>query len=143
MPALEVNLGFQWLESTLSNDATLKSLAPGGVWRALAPPGTATPFVVFGLQSGSDVVTMNGYRVMDDLLYMVKVAGPASNTSAIAQAAERVDQLIGSPPTSGTVTGGAILASYGQTPLFIDEIVNGELWTNAGRLYRLIIEQTS
>jgi hypothetical protein len=138
MAGYETTAGFQWLYNTLSADSTLQTDAPGGVWRGLAPPGTATPFVILSLQSGKDVITANAVRVFDDDTFLVKAVGPASNNAGVLAAASRIDALLGR--TSGQVTAGAILACYRETPISIDELVNGELWSNLGGLYRLIIQ---
>lgn len=137
----EAAIGFTWLYSTLSGDSQLTSLAPGGVWRGLAPPESETPFVVMSLQSASDSVTMNGFRMLVECTFLLKVVGPASETATIMNAADRLDALIGSPPTSGTTSDGAVLASYRQSPVSIQELVNGELFENMGGLYRLQIEK--
>lgn len=139
----EAAIGFTWLYSTLSGDSQLTSLAPGGVWRGLAPPESSTPFIVMSLQSGIDVTSMNAFRILVECTYLIKVVGPASETTTIMSAADRLDALIGSPPTSGTTNNGAVLSSYRQSPVVIDEIVNGEQWTNAGGLYRLQLEKMS
>jgi hypothetical protein len=146
MAGHEVALGFQFLYGVLSGDATLASYAPGGVFRALAPPDTATPFVIIAYQAGSDSVTMNGFRMLDDLVFQVKAVGPAISMTSIVSAAERIDQLLGGTntgPASGVIGSnlGQCLACYRQSPLAMDEITNAELWTNIGGLYRLIIEQ--
>src|SRR5260221_3578698 len=145
----EVLLGFEWLYSVLSGDATLTSLAPGGVWRSMAPPSSLMPYVIMALQAGSDVTAMNGFRIMDDLLMQIKVVGPASNTATIASAAAQIDRLLGGPPlqpASGTIAAGPttiaqVYACYRQTPLVIDELINGELFLNVGGLYRMEIQQ--
>ena len=139
----EATIAFQWLYTVLSGDSQLTALAPGGVWRSMAPPETSTPFVIFALQSATDSITMNAFRMLVEGLFQVKAVGPASESTAIANAAARIDALIGSPPTSGTVTGGYIAASYRQSALSIDELVNGELWLNQGGMYHLTIEQSS
>jgi hypothetical protein len=146
MAGHEVALGFQFLYGVLANDTTLTSYAPGGVYRAMAPPTTATPFVVMAYQAGSDSTTMNGFRMLDDLLFQVKVVGPATSMTTIANAAKRLDQLLGGTntgPASGVIGAnlGQCLACYRQSPLAYDELQNAELWTNFGGLYRLIIEQ--
>ena len=146
MAGHEVALGYQFLYGVLSADTTLSGYAPGGVFRALAPPDTATPFVVMTYQAGSDSVTMNGFRMLDDLVFQVKVVGPATSMANIASAAERLDQLLGGTsagPTSGVIGSnlGQCLACYRQSPFSMDELQNAELWTNLGGLYRLIIEQ--
>src|SRR5437879_314249 len=119
MSAHEIDAGFQWIYATLSGDGTLSGYAPGGVFRSLAPPGTVTPYIIMAYQGGSDVVTMNGVRLIVDAVFQVKAVGPANTTANIASAAERIDQLIGSPPTAGTTPDGlgAILSSYRQSPI--------------------------
>ena len=135
-------MGFQWLMSTLKGDTTLMSLAPGGVYRAMAPQTATPPFMVLSYQGGSDVTTFNGYRIMDDLVFQVKVVGPASLTPTLVQAASRIDTLIGGP-TRGTLSTGYILTCYRQSPFELDELVNAVLWSSFGGLYRLEIQSTS
>lgn len=142
MSGHEAALGMQWLFEVLSGDATLASLAPGGIWRSLAKPNILTPYVIIAYQSGNDVITENAYRIIADYVYQVKAVGPADIDDVVAQAAARIDQLIGGP-TSGSTSGGLILSCNRQAPLFLDEIVNeNELWTSIGGLHRIIIEQT-
>lgn len=138
----EVMMGFDWIKSTLKGDATLMSLAPGGVYRAMAPETATTPFIVMSFQGGSDVVTANAFRLMDDLLFQVKVVGPASITNTLVQAANRLDALLGGP-TRGTLSTGYILACYRQSPYQYDDLINAELTTYIGGLYRLEIQSTS
>jgi len=139
MAGHEVALGFEFLIGLLT-DSTLQGYAPGGVRRAYAPPETTPPYVIVGYQAGHDVTTMNAFRMMSAMLYQVKVVGPSSGTSVLAQAAERIDQLI--DQQKGTVAGGYTLACWRQSPLEVDELVSGELWTNLGGLYQVYLEQT-
>lgn len=151
MSAHESVLGFQWLYSTLSGDATLLGYAVGGIWRSLAPPEQATPFVIISHQSGSDVTNAFGVRIITEQLFQVKAVGPASNMAPIASAAEQLDTLLGgttSGPASGFITVssvniGKVLACWRQTQIAVDELVNGEVWTNLGGLYRMQIEQVT
>lgn len=145
MSANEIGLGLTFLQSTLGNDTTLSGYAPGGVHRALAPPGTTTPFVIHGFQAGSDTVTMNGVRLFVPPLFLVKVVGPSSITETLITAANQVDSLLGGIQglRNIAITGGEILACYRETPLQLDELVNGELFSNFGGLYRLIIQASS
>lgn len=137
----ESAIALEWLYTTLSNDNALTSYAPGGVWRALAPDGTITPFVIISYQSGMDVLSMNAYRLMSDLLFQVKIVGPALITSQLFNAANEVDAVL--KRASGTVDGGIVLACFRESPLQTDEIVNGEQWSNIGGLYRTIVQQSS
>jgi hypothetical protein len=135
----EVVAALQWYYSVLSGDSALSTQAPGGVYRGVAPPNTATPFVVMAYQAGSDVLTMNAVRLMSSLVFQVKVVGPAADTEALALASSTVDDIL--KRTSGTTTGGLILACYRESPFQIDELNNGVLWSSFGGLYRSQIQQ--
>lgn len=140
----EIGLVLQWLTSTLLADTTLASLAPGGVWRAMAPTTvSSSPFVTLNFQAGSDITTINGYRIWSSQLYQVRASGPAKNTANIVQAASRLDTvlggIIGHHLTS--ITDGIIYSCIRESPLMLDELVNGEQWSNVGGLYRLQVQQ--
>ena len=102
-PGSEVIYGFQWLTQVLGADSALSGFAPGGVWKSMVPDGTVTPYVVLTFMAGSDVLTFNAVRLMTTPLYQIKAVGPASLASQVISAAGRIDQLIGSPPTSGSI----------------------------------------
>lgn len=144
MSSHEVMLGFQFLSSTLGGDSTLAGYAPGGVWRALAPPSSEAPYVIMAFQAGSDIVTMNGVRLIVEATFQAKAVGPASETATIVNAAERIDVLLGGIQGMRdiAVTGGEILSCYRQSPLQVSELVAGELWESIGGLYRLQIESS-
>jgi hypothetical protein len=137
----ETGIALEWFTTMLANDNALLELAPGGVHRSMAPPGTTPPWVIVAFQSGQDVLTMNAYRVMSNLLWQIKVVGPADLTSQLIAAAARIDDLIGL--ASGTATGGLVLSCFRDSPLQLDELVNGVLWSNIGGLYRPYIQKTS
>lgn len=137
----ETAIALEWLMSTLTGDNALTPLATGGVHRAMASPGTVPPYVIVAFQAGVDVLSANAFRLMDNLLYQVKVVGPASMTATLLSAAAEIDALL--KLASGTATGGLILSCYRESPLQLDELVNGELWSNVGGLYRLLIQQMS
>lgn len=135
----EAGLALEFLFSTLQNDTNLTALGIGGVFRGLAPPSTNPPYVIVSLQSSQDTLNMNAYRIMTSSLYQVKVVAPASMMANLIQVASEIDQQL--RLTSGSVSNGYILSCYRESPLQIDELVNGELWTNVGGLYRLEIVQ--
>jgi hypothetical protein len=141
MATHEVMLGFAYLYGTLSIDATLLSLAPGGVYRALAPPVTATPYVIISYQAGTDIVNFRGVRGLASMLYQAKVVGPSNNTANLATAAARIDTVI-TTADQVSVTGGIIKACFRAQPLQVDELVTGEQWSNIGGLYRIMVTAT-
>lgn len=102
-PGHEVMYGYQWLMAVLGADSTLLGYATGGIWREEVDAGTLPPYVILTFMAGTDVLTMNAVRLMTQPLYQIKAVGPASLASQVISAASRIDQLIGSPPTSGSV----------------------------------------
>jgi hypothetical protein len=150
MAGHEIMLGYAYLESTLGGDGTLATLAPGGINRAMAQPNTVAPYIIIAFHSGTDSVTMNAYRVLTNLVFQVKVVGPANNTAQLTAASARIDVLLGSPPgippgalpiIIGGVTEGYLYSCFRESPLEVDELVVGELWTNIGGLYRMELGQ--
>lgn len=138
----ELASALEWLNTTLTGDSTLLALAPGGVFADLAPDGTPTPYVTFGLQSpGNDSLTMNAVRVMATPLYQVIVTGPTSQMEAIDSASSELDDLL--KRTSGTVAGGYIAACYREQPIEKSQLINTVQWKSLGGLYRLEIEQNT
>jgi hypothetical protein len=101
VPGHEATYGFLWLKSVLGADSTLAANAPGGIWRGSAPSGTTTPYVIIGLQSGLDVLTLNAVRIMTQPLYQVRAIGPAAISTTIAAAANEIDVLLAR--TSGMI----------------------------------------
>jgi Protein of unknown function (DUF3168) len=145
MSTNEVVLGLMFLSTTLQGDSTLASLAPGGVWRGTADPTTSTPYVIVSFMSGTDALTATGVRPMSHLRFQVKAVGPASNTSAVANAAAQVDSLLGGNQglRNQSVTGGFIGTCYRDGMLMVDSLVSGEKWVDIGGFYILDIEQTT
>lgn len=138
----EVALALSWIVSTLSGDATLAAEAPGSVWRAEAPPGTAVPYVIVQYQPGQSKDEMAfGGRAFSDLCFQVIATGPASNGQTIANAAAQIDTLLTvTQPTA--ITGGTIIASYRTDPHETDTIITGETWTDMGGIYRIMAKSS-
>jgi hypothetical protein len=136
----EAYIGFEFIYATLSNDPTLTALLPGGVNRGVAPPGTPTPFISMNLQAGTDALTMNAVRLMSNLMYQIKVYGPAANTADVAAADQAMDALL--KRTSGSTVDGYTLVIYRDSILFTDELIagRGEQWTGIGGMYRAEIQ---
>lgn len=138
----EIALGLAWINATLMGDSTMVALTPGGFHRAMAPPDTATPFVMYAWQSGADTTTANAFRLLSELTFQIRAVGPVSDMASVMAVASQIDTLFGGP-TSGITTGGIIDACYRQSPVMFDELVSGKQWSNIGGLYRLEIQRSS
>ena len=146
--ASEATIAFTFLVSTLGGDGTLAGYLPGGIWRDIAPPGTAlSPWLVFGSQSSNDVLNATGIRLLTNDLYQVRVVGPQSQDATIENAAARVDALLmpgGQPLRNVAVAGGGVIqACFRVQQIAIPEVVAGSagdtLWRNRGGVYRIQI----
>lgn len=139
MSTHEVYAAYEFIYSTLANDSALSSLAVGGVWRGLAPPKTASPFIILGFQAGSDKSTMNAVRLLSMPLLQIKACGPATMTPQVAATAAALDGLLKN--TKGTIDGTYINSCSRESPLGTETEENGETWTFIGGMYRLEIQQ--
>jgi hypothetical protein len=131
---------YEFLEAKLSGDATLLGYLGSGassLYPDLAPPGVATPYVLFSMQSEVDSLTATAVRILARPLFQVKAVGPANQRAAIRNAANRIDTLLAR--TSGTTTNAIIEACWRDGAINIPEVVDGALWTSLGGLYRLEI----
>lgn len=144
MSVHESAIALEFLITTLSGDSTLTGVtgyAPGGVYRVMAPPSTVAPYIIVASHSGADVLSINAFRIMSDLLYQIRAVGPSAMMTQIVNAASRIDDLL--KLASGTANGGYVLSTFRESPLELDEEVLGELWVSMGGLYRLYVQQTS
>ena len=142
----EVATGYAFLYSTLQADSTLASLAPGGIHRSIAPNDTATPVIIISFQSGIDVLTTTGVRLMVNALYQVKAVDQAANMAGIVAAANQLDIVLGGSQGIRNVSvsgGGYVLSCVREGPLAYDDskLVVGALWSYLGGLYRVYAEQ--
>lgn len=144
MSTHEVAISLKWLMALLRANNDLTAAAPGGVHRGRAPAGTATPFVVLGLQSGSATLSGNAVRLMSKQLFLAKAVGETAKSEDVAQAAAILDDaLVNGVKTAGMeATGGLILACYPEQPFMLDEVTGSEEWTHIGGLYRLLTQKT-
>jgi len=144
--ANEAALGFAFLNATLGGDSTLAALATGGVWRNVAPDGTAQDWLVYGHQSGQDTMSATAVRILSGQLYRVLAVGPEADDLNLQAIADRVDALLqpgGQPLRNATAGGVTILACYREQALALSEIVpgsgSGTAWLNLGGLYRIAL----
>lgn len=137
----ESALALTWMESTLSGDATLQGLAPGGVLQTFALPGTTAPYTLVKYVSGNDHVIFGGGRAYSEMRFHAFVTGPFSALSTIQSAAARIDTLL-TVATQTAVTGGTIIASFRDQPINQDEYVDGQKWSSIGGEYCIMAKSS-
>ncbi len=136
----EVAQAFAWINTTLRADTVLMAAATGGVWQGLADIGITPPFVSYGLQSNSDVLTVNASRLWANLLVQIKMVGLTSNYAALVMGADRIDVLFGRLGPVGLPGGGGVLSCYRDGALSYSELINGAAWGHLGGLYRIDLQ---
>lgn len=79
--------------ATLANDATLTSLAPGGVYREVAPQGISNPYVIISPMSHQDEYSI-GSQAFEELRYLVKGVDLSTSGSTVQTVANRIHVLL-------------------------------------------------
>jgi hypothetical protein len=124
----------------MAADTALQALVSGRVYSYLAPTGTLFPFVSYNFQGGADVMAVGAIRVMNAGMYQIKAITEASGMATAEPIANRIDALF--HHTTGTVTGGIILACHREQPIAYVENTNGLRRNHVGGLYRIYIQSS-
>lgn len=124
----------------LSGDATLTSLAPGGVWRGVAPVDATGVVVVFSQSSALDSYTLAD-RAMTEHSYVVKAIAPGESAAPAWDAADQIDALL----TDQTITldSGSVLACRRDTIVSLTETDGGEQYQHVGGIYRITTQEAA
>lgn len=124
--------------STLSGDATLTGLAPGGVWRGVAPSTTNGTWVVFNLVTELDEYTFT-LRAMLESVYQIKAIAPGESALPAWNAAERIESLLTDQPL--TIESGRLLMVRRQQVVSMTETDGGEQYQHVGGLYAITVQE--
>lgn len=122
----------QALYARLSGDATLTTLAPGGVWHNVAPAGTNGVIVVFAHASETDQYTL-AQRAVSQSSYIVKAIAPGESATPAWDAANRIDALLND--ANLTLESGRLLSIRRERVTSFTELDGGEQYQHAGGYY--------
>lgn len=128
------------LISKLAGDATLTTLAPGGVYREVAPLGVAEPYVIVQLMNHDDQYLLNTAQAFEAGTYMVKAVQASTSGSAAQAAADRIQALLHNG--SLTITGFRLINLARQERIAYVEIddVRDRRYQHRGGLYDVLVE---
>lgn len=126
------------LYAKLSGDATLATLAPGGVWRGVAPSGVTGTFVTVSQVGATDEYTLP-QRAWTAYRYDVKAISPGESAVPALNAAERIDSVL--TDAEWTLQSGYVLVSRREAAFTYVETDAGETYQHAGGTY--LIEATA
>lgn len=125
------------------NVSNVTTLATGGVWHMMAPPGTPRPYVVFNRQSSAPVVrAFNNTNIVENDLWLIKVISDEdSSTTKEPQAlnAEILNAIETAIGNELTLTGGGEVWNVerqNDMPEFT-EIANDRLLYHSGFMLRV------
>ncbi len=136
--------GIAYCLAMLQADATLTALLPNGansIYRKVAPQAAINnpPFILINYQGGADVMGSFADRIMTSGLYQVACYGPDTMYSTLVSVARQIDADL--HRKSGTAEGSAIIASYREQPIELNDPVTlpDQAWSRLGGLYRLLV----
>lgn len=136
-----VAAGLQWLDATLTGDATYMSYLPGGLHRSQAPvtvPPTPFPLAIIHPQSLMDMNSATAQRIYSPDLFMVKAIGDQAGLQVLINAADRAFVLLNK--VNAVVSNGIILACYREQEIYYSENVGGIERVHLGGMYRIQIK---
>ncbi len=131
------------LISKLTSDATLMALAPGGVFREIAPQGSAEPYVIVQMMRHSDEYLINRGEAFEEFTYMVKAVQRNTSGATVQSVADRIHTLL----QDGTMT----ITGYNLTTMQREERIayveldenRDQRYQHRGGLYQVLVEPTA
>lgn len=130
---------FEWVYTTLKNDATLAAQVPGGWHEHPAPEGTTFPYGTFQVQAGvEDIDAVGSRRIWEEVLLLVRVIREGRSTVALKTAADRMDTLL--HRASGTTDQGRVLSCVRDGVFHLPELSQGKSYRHLGGFYRVLAQ---
>ena len=134
----ELGLIDTWLYATLVANSAVKGLVSARIYDALAPQGTALPYVVFQLQAAPiDTVVIGGMRIATNALYTVRGVAEGAGFADASSIAAAIDGALHG--VRATVAAGVVLSCHRERPLKLPPEVTegGAVYYHEGGIYRL------
>jgi hypothetical protein len=139
-----------FLGSVLNGDAALiasDALNGKHAYNSLAPPGAPAPRIIYNVQAGGDVNTLNATRLFTRPLYQVRlvakvVNGVLQDASRVRKSANRMDELLSSIRRQSFTVEGVTLNfnvwREDEIPMRVEEGEAADVtYRNYGGLYRV------
>lgn len=126
----------------LANDATLTSLAPGGIYRDTAPQGVQTPFVIVSQLDHNDEYSV-GSAAYETVSYLIKAVHQSTSGTTAQSVADRIQTLL--QGAALTITGYRLLLIQREGSLAYTEVDDGSdrRYQHRGGTYFLMVEATA
>lgn len=123
----------------LGADATLASLAPGGVWLDVAPETATEPYLIVNLQSSLDAVSLGEGLAFEDALVLVKAVDSGGGAAAALAADARVFALLHGGTL--TVSDGTLMSMTRYARVRYVEVEGDQRWQHVGSIYAVTVSR--
>lgn len=124
----------------LGADATLASLAPGGIWLDVAPETATEPYIIVNLQSHLDTVAMSDALSFETAFLLVKAIVSGGSAASAQTAADRVQTLLHG--TTLTITGGTLMSMTRSGRVRYVEVDGDQRFQHVGALYEVAVSRS-
>ena len=122
------------LMAKLKADGTLTTLAPGGVFRDVAPDSASEPFVIVTLMAHEDAPQMHATQeAYQEARYLVKAVASGTSPAAAELAADRIHALL--QGGSLTITGFSHMGCWREERISYVEADGPMRWQHRGGMY--------
>ena len=135
----ELNAADRWIYGALAADTALVAVVGARIYVDLAPqttPPTATPYVVWQMQSATDLMVIGGIRVWSNAVYLVRGVDKSLTWGGNSKTmADRIDAAL--HRASGTNVDGQVYACVREQAWRMMEVSDGVVYRHSGGIYRL------
>lgn len=136
----------RFIRAKLIQQSTLASLISTRVFRDVAPPDAAYPYVLMTLAAAEDLRALEAVKVWTNTLWQVEYWSRTNDDGVIAQGAALIDTAL--HKASGAMTGatygnGNVYTTYRERALSLPAEVDGDvIWRRGGGEYRCLVAAT-
>lgn len=123
----------------LGADATLASLAPGGVWLDVAPETATEPYIIVNLQSSLDAVSMGEGLAFEEALVLVKAVDSGGGAADALAADARVFAVLHGGTL--TVSDGTLMSMTRYARVRYVEVEGDQRWQHVGGIYAVAVSR--
>lgn len=127
----------------LSGDATLTTLAPGGVFREVAPQGASEPYVIVQQTDHQDEYLLRLGQAFERFTYLVKAVHQSSSGTTAQSVADRIHTLLQNGTLSPT-NYRLLLLQRDQRIAYVEiDEERDRRYQHRGGLYQVLVEPTA
>lgn len=127
-----------WLYETLSSDAELVAATGGRIWSDLAQGDTSGVWVLFTLQTPTDLRVVGDKIIWSEGIYIVRTVGEVSSFAPLVSTAKRIHALLHGK--RGQTAEGTVISCIRTAPFRLTQTVDGRTWRHLGGFYRVVTQ---